>query len=553
MRRCWRSVLHSRDLSNLLDHAHHDVDLSSHGRHLINFVHASNFRLSGWMSYVDFALVAVRSFDYECCLHMGSAQVFRWKNDFDPTVHSPLTPVWIGFAGLPIHLFEPNALFSIGNLIGTPLKMDHATLMLSRPSVARLCIELDLTKELPRAVSIHLGSLSFLQLVSYEDLPDFCKRCKTFGHTTCKKAGKATRWIRRDLRLNQEEDKGGDLVVQSFKPSLPDLVANSSVPSSSMFNTISVNVPLNGSSSTYADRITQKDMSLRAHETLNESSDGTQQYKDCPDHVTPGNDDLNSDPKFSSMAADSANHNENKDDFDFHGSHKTTREPNTPTSLAPLGNDEQKSDPVTTYPNKYTDVVPVSTAPGTPVQLSTNNLDVQVSTIHVTNGNEVPISGSNEILNDTKPKASLEPKVSSFSVFRGVEEERAKARANDGMPIFAKLPFKEQIMQLKLAHQKLKAKEQNLTQTSTVSKCIPTGCSSAPTTNQFDPLEDIPDDDPLLEEHLEDDFTIVRSKKANKKEAPDMTIQTRSGRAPHGPRGQNPRGRCRGRHSRGAI
>ncbi|RAL49977.1 hypothetical protein DM860_017478 [Cuscuta australis] len=121
------------------------------------------------------------------------------------------------------------------------------------------------------------------------------------------------------------------------------------------------------------------------------------------------------------------------------------------------------------------------------------------------------------------------------------------------MPIFAKLPFKEQIMQLKLAHQKLKAKEQNLTQTSTVSKCIPTGCSSAPTTNQFDPLEDIPDDDPLLEEHLEDDFTIVRSKKANKKEAPDMTIQTRSGRAPHGPRGQNPRGRCRGRHSRGAI
>ncbi|VFQ83853.1 unnamed protein product [Cuscuta campestris] len=64
----------------------------------------------------------------------------------------------------------------------------------------------------------------------------------------------------------------------------------------------------------------------------------------------------------------------------------------------------------------YTEAVHVSTAPVTTVQLSTNaspnhNLDVHVSTIPVTNGNEVPISGSNEILNDTKPKASLEPKV----------------------------------------------------------------------------------------------------------------------------------------------
>ncbi|VFQ84581.1 unnamed protein product [Cuscuta campestris] len=243
----------------------------------------------------------------------SSPKVFRWTNDFDPTVDSPLTPVWIGFAGLPIHLFEPNALFSIGNLIGTPLKMDNATLMLSRPSVAHLCIELDLTKELPRAVWIHLGSLSFLQPVNYEDLPDFCKRCKTFGHTTCKKAGKATRWIRRDLRLNHEEDKGGDLVFKS------------SVPPSSMVNTTCVNVPLNGSSSTYADRITQKDMSLRAVEDL------------LPGNLIP------------------------------------------PTSLAPLGNDERKSDPVTTYPNKYTEAVHVSTAPDTPVQLSTINLDVQRS------------------------------------------------------------------------------------------------------------------------------------------------------------------------------
>lgn len=109
--------------------------------------------------------------------------VFRWSSDFDPSVESPLTPIWIGLEGIPLHLFDPCSLYSIANLglVGRPLKTDSATSTVSRPSVAtaRVCVELDLSKELPQSVWLHLGQLSFLQPIHYEDLPQFCSIYKT--------------------------------------------------------------------------------------------------------------------------------------------------------------------------------------------------------------------------------------------------------------------------------------------------------------------------------------------------------------------------------------
>ncbi|VFQ64978.1 unnamed protein product [Cuscuta campestris] len=128
--------------------------------------------------------------------------VCRWTCDFDPSIDSPLAPVWIGLEGLPLHLFEPNALFSIANLVGLPLQMDSATVNLTRPSVARVCVELDLTKDMPKAVWIHLGQLSFLQPITYEDLPEYCISCRAIGHKKCKTPRKSSRWFRREGKLS---------------------------------------------------------------------------------------------------------------------------------------------------------------------------------------------------------------------------------------------------------------------------------------------------------------------------------------------------------------
>lgn len=116
-------------------------------------------------------------------IHDFTMRVFKWTPEFRPDLETPIVPIWITFEGLPIYLHDKHALFSIANLIGTPLKVDSSTLLLNRPSVARVCIELDVSKDLPRTVWINNGSRGgFAQPVSYENLPSYCIRCKRFGH-----------------------------------------------------------------------------------------------------------------------------------------------------------------------------------------------------------------------------------------------------------------------------------------------------------------------------------------------------------------------------------
>jgi len=57
----------------------------------------------------------------------------------------PVVPVWIALEGLPAHLQDKRAIYSIANLIGKPLKVDSSTLSLNRPSVARIFVELDVS------------------------------------------------------------------------------------------------------------------------------------------------------------------------------------------------------------------------------------------------------------------------------------------------------------------------------------------------------------------------------------------------------------------------
>lgn len=53
----------------------------------------------------------------------------------------------ICLVNLPMHFFSKVSLFALGNTLGTPLRLDATTITLSRPSVARVCIEMDLLKK----------------------------------------------------------------------------------------------------------------------------------------------------------------------------------------------------------------------------------------------------------------------------------------------------------------------------------------------------------------------------------------------------------------------
>lgn len=110
-------------------------------------------------------------------------KVFKWSPDFRPDIESPVVPVWIALEGLPAHLQDKRAVFAIANLIGKPLKVDSSTLSHNRPSVARICVELDVSKVLPDVVWINNGEYGgFSQPIKYEFIPDYCTDCKKFGH-----------------------------------------------------------------------------------------------------------------------------------------------------------------------------------------------------------------------------------------------------------------------------------------------------------------------------------------------------------------------------------
>ncbi|KAI0503868.1 hypothetical protein KFK09_014811 [Dendrobium nobile] len=109
-------------------------------------------------------------------------KVVKWSPNLDIEVDSPFVPVWISFPLLRPHLFSPRILLGLGSIFGRPLKSDLATAVGSRPSMARILVELDVTKK--HAEKIWVGSVDsgYVQNVIFEDIPHFCSHCNSLGH-----------------------------------------------------------------------------------------------------------------------------------------------------------------------------------------------------------------------------------------------------------------------------------------------------------------------------------------------------------------------------------
>ncbi|KAL0404483.1 UNVERIFIED_CONTAM: hypothetical protein Sradi_2089100 [Sesamum radiatum] len=89
--------------------------------------------------------------------------VFKWTLIFNPREESPIVSVWVRLPKLPIQFFYKEALFSIDRLLGTPLQTDVSTATLVQPSVARVCVEINLLEPLQTEVGLGLGTEMFIQ------------------------------------------------------------------------------------------------------------------------------------------------------------------------------------------------------------------------------------------------------------------------------------------------------------------------------------------------------------------------------------------------------
>ncbi|KAK2387120.1 zinc ion binding / nucleic acid binding protein [Trifolium repens] len=145
----------------------------------------------------DYYLVTFsHEFDHETALLNGPWFIYdhyltvkEWSPDFHPqsdTIKN--VAVWVRISGLPIEYYDAKVLKTIGNKIGSTVKVDKNTLMQERGKYARICVEVDLTKSLLAMFMIKGRKYN----VEYEGLHLLCKTCGKFGHYSdgCPEKGK---------------------------------------------------------------------------------------------------------------------------------------------------------------------------------------------------------------------------------------------------------------------------------------------------------------------------------------------------------------------------
>ncbi|KAL0911782.1 hypothetical protein M5K25_019946 [Dendrobium thyrsiflorum] len=106
----------------------------------------------------------------------------KWSPLVDVGVESPIILIWVSFPNLCPYMFSPCILFGLGSIFGRLLKVDNATSVGSRPSVARVLVELAITKTYPNKVWLGPKKLGYIQQVVMEVFPAFCASCKCIGH-----------------------------------------------------------------------------------------------------------------------------------------------------------------------------------------------------------------------------------------------------------------------------------------------------------------------------------------------------------------------------------
>ncbi|WMV48459.1 hypothetical protein MTR67_041844 [Solanum verrucosum] len=114
-------------------------------------------------------------------------RTWKWEPMFDPLEETSTAIAWISFPSLPPNFFVKEAVFSLAAAVGKPLQVDLATKNQTRPSCARVKVEVDLQREFPKRTNVGLrrqsGEVSEKWIkIKYDYVPTYCKSCKIQGH-----------------------------------------------------------------------------------------------------------------------------------------------------------------------------------------------------------------------------------------------------------------------------------------------------------------------------------------------------------------------------------
>lgn len=112
----------------------------------------------------------------------------KWTPDFKPEEDLPIVPVWVLLPRLPYHMHSWSYIQQIASTIGTPLELDATTKARTRPSMAKVRVEVDLLRSLPTSIWVgredEVSAMKgFEQKIEYEGVLKYCSHCRKLGHS----------------------------------------------------------------------------------------------------------------------------------------------------------------------------------------------------------------------------------------------------------------------------------------------------------------------------------------------------------------------------------
>lgn len=123
-----------------------------------------------------------------------------WSAEFDFNKEVLQTvPIWVKYPNLPLSCWSQDSLSRISSGLGVPLYADECTTKVERISFARVLVEMDVARELPKKLKVEdPHGRVFEQAVQYEWIPEYCTKCMQVGHQCNKEEGNkpkvAPRW-----------------------------------------------------------------------------------------------------------------------------------------------------------------------------------------------------------------------------------------------------------------------------------------------------------------------------------------------------------------------
>ncbi|KAL9667547.1 hypothetical protein QQ045_001909 [Rhodiola kirilowii] len=117
-------------------------------------------------------------------------RLFRWTPDFSTRKENTRITAWVRLPNLPPELFNAGYIKQVVSSFAKFLDLDERTKTYSVPSMARVCVEVDVTKEIPTEVWLQLTeSRGVWQSVVVESKLAYCVKCRLHGHelSSCRK------------------------------------------------------------------------------------------------------------------------------------------------------------------------------------------------------------------------------------------------------------------------------------------------------------------------------------------------------------------------------